>query len=125
MFLTGLHAGRYELFATDRVRSIRDLKGKTAAVPGMETGHYLFLASMAAYVGLAPRKEINWIVKPAADAIDLLGQRKIDGFMAFPPEPQELRARRIGHVLVSTTVDRPWSEYRAVRDFLEQVAMSR
>jgi len=36
---------------------------------------------------------------------------KADAFMGFPPEPQELRARRIGHVVVSTTADRPWSQY--------------
>ena len=30
---------------------------------------------------------------------------------AFPPEPQELRARKVGHVIVDTAVDRPWSQY--------------
>ena len=28
-----------------------------------------------------------------------------------PPEPQELRARSIGHVIVNSAVDRPWSQY--------------
>ena len=36
---------------------------------------------------------------------------KIDAFLGFPPEPQELRGRGIGHVIVSTAVDRPWSQY--------------
>src|SRR5262249_2784807 len=36
---------------------------------------------------------------------------KIDAFLGFPPEPQELRARQIGHVIVNSSVDRPWSEY--------------
>ena len=31
--------------------------------------------------------------------------------MGFPPEPQELRAKRIGHVMVNSAVDRPWSQY--------------
>ncbi len=31
--------------------------------------------------------------------------------MGFPPEPQELRAKRIGHVVVNSAVDRPWSQY--------------
>ena len=30
--------------------------------------------------------------------------------MAFPPQPQELRAKGIGHVLLDTTHDRPWSQ---------------
>jgi len=29
----------------------------------------------------------------------------------LPPEPQELHARNIGHVIVRTAVDRPWSQY--------------
>ena len=31
--------------------------------------------------------------------------------MSFPPEPQELRARKIGHVIVNSSIDRPWSQY--------------
>src|SRR5262249_32298682 len=27
------------------------------------------------------------------------------------PEPQEVRARHIGHTIVNTVVDRPWSQY--------------
>jgi NitT/TauT family transport system substrate-binding protein len=36
---------------------------------------------------------------------------KVDAFVGTPPEPQELRARHIGHVLVNTGLDRPWSQY--------------
>ena len=31
--------------------------------------------------------------------------------MGFPPQPQDLRARQIGQVIVNSTVDRPWSQY--------------
>ena len=31
--------------------------------------------------------------------------------LGFPPSPQELRACHIGHVIISTAVDRPWSQY--------------
>jgi NitT/TauT family transport system substrate-binding protein len=34
--------------------------------------------------------------------------RRVHG---FPPEPQALRARGIGRVIVNTNVDRPWSHY--------------
>jgi NitT/TauT family transport system substrate-binding protein len=40
-----------------------------------------------------------------------LAQGKIDAFLGFPPEPQELRARKIGHVVVRTATDKPWSQY--------------
>ena len=36
---------------------------------------------------------------------------KVDAVLGFPPEPQEFRARKIGHALINTTADRPWSQY--------------
>jgi NitT/TauT family transport system substrate-binding protein len=41
----------------------------------------------------------------------LLAARKIDAILAFPPRPQELRAQGIGHVVLNSSVDRPWSQY--------------
>jgi NitT/TauT family transport system substrate-binding protein len=49
--LAGLHGGCYELFANERVRAIRDLKGKRVAVGVVGNLEYYYLASMLAYVG--------------------------------------------------------------------------
>jgi NitT/TauT family transport system substrate-binding protein len=43
--------------------------------------------------------------------LELFAKGKIDAFLGFPPNPQELRARQIGQVIVSTATDRPWSQY--------------
>ena len=109
--LTGLHVGCYELFGTDRIRTVRDLKGKTVAVTGLQSGRHLFVSVIAAYVGLDPRKDIHWVEKSAEESIQLLAEGKVDGFIGFPPEPQQLRAKKIGRLIVSTTFDRPWSQY--------------
>jgi NitT/TauT family transport system substrate-binding protein len=111
VILSGSHVGCFELFGTGRVRSIRDLKGKTVAVPGIGSPPYVFLSIMAAYVGLNPTKDINWIARPPAESMRLLAESKIDAYLGFPPEPQELRAKKIGHALVNSVVDRPWSQY--------------
>jgi NitT/TauT family transport system substrate-binding protein len=123
VILSGTHAGCFELFATGGIRTVKDLNGKTVAVPGMGTSHHVVVASLAAYVGLDPRKDIAFVTPPTAEAIELLAAGKIDAMMGFPPEPQELRARKIGHVVVNTTTDRPWSQYfccmlGANRDFV-------
>jgi len=111
VLLAGVHVGCFELFATERVRTIRDLKGKTAAVQSLQSSQHIFLSSMAAYVGLDPRRDIAWATYPSAESIRLLADGKIDAFLAFPPEPQELRAKKIGRVVVNSGADRPWSQY--------------
>lgn len=111
VLLGGVHVGCFELFGTDTVRAIRDLKGKTVGVPGIGTAHHVFLSSMAAYVGLDPRVDINWLVHHPTESAQMLTDGKVDALIGFPPVPQELRARRIGHVVVSSAADRPWSQY--------------
>jgi NitT/TauT family transport system substrate-binding protein len=109
--LGGIHVGCFELFGTEQVRTIRDLKGKSVGVRGLDTPPHVFLSTMAAYVGLDPRRDITWVTHPSDEAMRLLGRGEIDAFMGFPPEPQELRAKGIGHVVVNSAVDRPWSQY--------------
>jgi NitT/TauT family transport system substrate-binding protein len=110
--LAGLHPGCYQLFGTDRVRAIRDLRGKRVAVPERPSSSaYLLVSSMAAYVGLSPGTDISWVMEPAEKSIKLLAEGTIDAFMAYPPLVQELQAKRIGRVVVDTATDRPWSQY--------------
>lgn len=111
VLLAGVHPGCFELIGTERVRSIRDLKGKTVGVLYMGGAHHVFLASMAAYVGLDPAKDINWFTHQPSESARLLTEGTVDALMAFPPVPQELRAKKVGHVVVNSAVDRPWSQY--------------
>ena len=109
--LAGVHVGCFEVIATDRVRTVKDLKGKTVAVFGMESAQHVFLASIVTLVGLDPRKDIMWVTHPSPKAKQLLAEGKVDAFLGFPPDPQDLRARKIGHVVVNSATDRPWSQY--------------
>ena len=59
--------------------------------------------------------------------MELFADGKIDAFLGFPPEPQELRARKIGHVIVNSSIDRPWSQYYCCmlagnRDFVRKIS---
>jgi NitT/TauT family transport system substrate-binding protein len=110
--LAGLHGGCYELFVNDRVRSIRELKGKRVVVSAMDSLEYYYVASMAAYVGMDPRKDIDWVDAKTFDGmLNLFVDGKADAILAFPPQPQSLRAKRIGRVIVNTALDRPWDQY--------------
>jgi NitT/TauT family transport system substrate-binding protein len=111
VMLAGEHVGCFELLANESVRSIRDLKDRTVAVPDLDPSPYAFLASMVAYIGLDPRQDIRWVKHPAREAMRLLADGKIDAYLGFPTDPQEFRARKIGRVVINSAVDRPWSQY--------------
>jgi NitT/TauT family transport system substrate-binding protein len=109
--LAGVHGGCFVLFGPEGAHGIAGLKGKTVGVPGFGSGADLLMSLMAAAVGLDPKKDLRWIANPKEKPKDLYVAGKIDAFIAFPPEPQELRTRHIGRVIFDTAVDRPWSEY--------------
>jgi NitT/TauT family transport system substrate-binding protein len=106
--LAGVHVGCYELVAKPEIRRITELKGKKVAADSP-----LLLTLMATQVGLDPANDIHWVTGNDAsfNPLELFAEGKVDAFLGFPPNPQELRARHIGQVIVSTAVDRPWSQY--------------
>jgi NitT/TauT family transport system substrate-binding protein len=111
MVIGGVMVGCVELFAREGIRSITELKGKRVGVQAIGSLPNIFIVLMAAEVGLHPEKDIDWVTDPKVKPKELFIDGKIDAFLGFPPEPQELRARGIGHVIVNTAVDRPWSQY--------------
>jgi NitT/TauT family transport system substrate-binding protein len=109
--LTGFMSGCLELLANDTIQTVSDLRGKRVGVPAMISSAHYLLSLMAAYVGLDPSKDIEWIANDKVRAIELFVSGKIDAFLGFPPVPQELLARKIGHSILNTTFDTPWSQY--------------
>ena len=107
--LSGVHSGCYELFANEPIQTIRDLKGKKLGIDRLGSGAHLLLTIMAAQVGLDPHEDIDWV--PSPHFMALFAEGKLDAFLAFPPEPQELRARKIGRVILNMALDQPWSQY--------------
>jgi NitT/TauT family transport system substrate-binding protein len=109
--LSGIHSGCYELFVHEPIRTINGLRGKRVAIQDLNSDGYYYLAIMAAHVGLDPQTDFDWVTSPDGNPMELFAEGKADAFLAFPPEPQELRARNIGRVLISTIQDKPWSQY--------------
>jgi NitT/TauT family transport system substrate-binding protein len=109
--LAGVMVGCQELFARQGIRTVADLKDKSVGVQAIGSAPHVLVTIMAAQVGLDPGQDIHWVTDPSVKPIELFVDGKIDAFMGFPPEPQDLRARHIGHVILNTAVDRPWSQY--------------
>jgi NitT/TauT family transport system substrate-binding protein len=109
--LAGVHLGCYELFVHEPLRTIRDLKGKKVGIDYLGSSGHLYLTMMVAEVGLDPKSDIEWVPNPDSSAVERFVAGTVDAFLGFPPEPQELRARKIGRVILATAVDAPWSDY--------------
>jgi len=111
VILGGVHVGCYELFGSGQIRAVRDLKGRKVSVPGPTSPHYVLLAMILAHIGLDHRKDIDWVFQPPAEGKRLLAEGKADAFLGIPPDPQELRAAKVGRVILNSALDRPWSQY--------------
>ena len=110
--ISGLHVGCYALVGSNRIRSVRDLKGKTVWAGAVKyNGPHIFLSTIVAYIGLDPRTDINYVWVNKDEAMRLFREGKIDAFISFPPGPHDLIDQGYGHLLVDTNVDKPWSQY--------------
>jgi NitT/TauT family transport system substrate-binding protein len=112
VILAGVHIGCIELFVSKEVRSVRELKGRRVAMDrSIGSATDLFLAAILAHVGLHPHRDVQWVDTPLSEWPAGLTDGKLDGFLSWPPYAQELREKQIGRVILSTTTDRPWSQY--------------
>jgi NitT/TauT family transport system substrate-binding protein len=109
--LCGVHLGCFELFARDSIRNIRDLKGRSIGGDAIGASGPAFLASLGAAIGFDAMRDVRWVMESTPSPIQRFIDGELDAFLAHPPEVQQLRARRVGHVLVSSYSDRPWSQY--------------
>jgi NitT/TauT family transport system substrate-binding protein len=74
--LAGGHVGSFELFATEQVRTVRDLRGKTISLGELRSGRHAVLVTVLTDVGLDPHKDVNVVVQPPTQAMQLLTDRK-------------------------------------------------
>jgi NitT/TauT family transport system substrate-binding protein len=109
--LAGVHVGCYVLFTREPINSVSALKGKTVATVTLGDPGHAFLSSMLAYIGMNPTTDINWVFLPRPEAQQRFTDGQVDGLIAFPPVVQELQAKKIGHAVVSSMSDKPWSDY--------------
>ncbi len=111
IMLAGIHVGCFVLFGSAAITNISDLKGKTVGIAQLGGPEHVFVSSILANVNIDPTKDVNWTILPIGDEPQLFTDGKIDAFLAFPPVAQVLRAKGIGHAVVNSMMDAPWSQY--------------
>jgi NitT/TauT family transport system substrate-binding protein len=122
--LAGVMVGCFELFGNDRIQTVADLKGKTLPVAELGTQR-AFLSTVLTHVNIDPNRDVTWVIRSPAEGAQLFAEGQVDAYLAFPPISQELRAKKIGHVILNSMMDKPWSQYfcclpTANRDFMQK-----
>ena len=110
--LAGIHSGCEELLAHSHIGAVRDLRGKRLAISAYRSSEHMHLSSILAYIGIDPIKAVTWIIgSDTTDPERLFRERKVDAFIGFAPQPQLMRTTGLGHTILDTATDRPWSQY--------------
>jgi ABC-type nitrate/sulfonate/bicarbonate transport system substrate-binding protein len=92
--LAGVHVGCFELFVNDAIGGITDFAGKKVGIRALGSPEHLFVSVIVANVGIDPKSQIDWVTSGPVRPKQLFIDGKIDAFLGFPPEPQELRGAR-------------------------------
>ena len=102
--LAGMHSGCYELFAHEPIRTHHRLEGQERRHPDSHARARTCTCRSWRRMSASIPQGHRMGHEPCGNAHGSVRRGEIDAFLAFPPEPQELRARKIGRV--SST--RPW-----------------
>ncbi len=109
--LAGVHVGCFALFGSSKVSGIGDLKGQTIPISQIGGADHVFLSVLLANANIDPVKDVTFMATPPATIKQKFLDGKSDAYMAFPPAVQELKTKNIGHVVVNSMMDTPWSQY--------------
>ena len=90
------------------IRNLKDLAGKTVAIPGYSTVQDFLLRRAIEGAGVDPKK-VNIIVIKPPEMIVALDSAQIDAFIAWEPHPSKAVSKGIGRVLsTSSTI---WKDH--------------
>lgn len=111
--LAGMHAGCAEVWAPQRIASLKDLRGQTIVVRAKSADDlaYTFLAIALKNAGVDP-KDVSFVVHADADPTKAYLEGRSDAVFVTTTAAVGLRANSAnkGHVIVDQAMDKPWSE---------------
>jgi NitT/TauT family transport system substrate-binding protein len=125
VLLGGVHVGCWQVFGTGDIKSLRDFKGKTVSIINPRFNDGIFMAMTLNEVGLDLNKDVKVVNHPPSENARILSSGEVDALVAFPPVSMDLRVKGIGHVVINSLTDPPWSNYYCctavtTRDWMEK-----
>ena len=98
VFVAGGHVGCQQIVGHERLRAIRDLRGKRIAIAGPGAPDHIQVASILAYVGIDPRTDIEWVAHGGrgAESMRLFVEGAVDACLLSPRSPRSAAPRASG-----------------------------
>jgi len=84
-----------------RIREVRDLAGKTVAIPGFASVQDFLLRKALEAAGVDPKKVKIIVIRPP-EMVVALNAREIDAFIAWEPHPSKAVIMGIGRIPISS-----------------------
>jgi NitT/TauT family transport system substrate-binding protein len=92
------------------IKSVKDLKGKRIAVPGMGTPPYIFASHVLVAAGMDPNKDVEWKVFPPAEAELALDKGLADAVADSEPIGTILSSKNKVRNVADQATDAPYKD---------------
>jgi NitT/TauT family transport system substrate-binding protein len=111
-FTGGIHRGclRVQVPVKSNIRSVKDLRGKRIAAPGMGTPPFIFANRVLGANGIDPGKEITWLVFPSGELSLALARGEVDAIADSEPIGSMLASQGKVRNIADQAADLPYSD---------------
>jgi NitT/TauT family transport system substrate-binding protein len=111
-FTGGIHRGclRVQVPVNSPIKTIKDLKGKRIAAPGMGTPPFIFASRVMGANGIDPSKDVTWLVYPIGELGLALEKGEVDAIADSEPIGSMLVAQGKVRNIADQAKDHPYAD---------------
>jgi NitT/TauT family transport system substrate-binding protein len=111
-FTGGIHRGclRVQVPVNSPIKTIKDLRGKRIAAPGMGTPPFIFANRVLGANGIDPRNDVTWVVYPNAELGLALDKGDVDAIADSEPIGSMLKASGKVRNIADQAADEPYKD---------------
>jgi NitT/TauT family transport system substrate-binding protein len=121
------NAGCTQIWATQDIRDLSELRGKRLGIGPLRSdhpSHYSFITSILQWVGIVPGRDVELVSINSSHVLTALGD-EVDALWTWAPVTLTLAQLRGSHLIFDSYADDPWGQYSccviiARREFVEQ-----
>jgi NitT/TauT family transport system substrate-binding protein len=127
LILGPANAGCTQIWATEDIVGMGDLRGKRLGIGPIRSehpAHYAFITSILQWVGIEAGKDVELVTVNGSHVLTALG-KEVDAVWTWSPQTLTLATTRGSHVIFDSFAEDPWRQYSccgiiARKEFVEE-----